>query len=73
MQFYGDYEKGRWFCRDKSTTVCCRKTKSMEWLRMVNKQQHRIAYKSQEKKLIIISFVVAGIMFLSIIGRIFSS
>lgn len=30
-------------------------------------------YKKQEKKLIWISFIVAGIMLLSILGRIFAS
>lgn len=37
------------------------------------KKQKVAAYKSHEKKLIVISFLVAGIMFLSIIGRIFSA
>lgn len=37
------------------------------------KKQKVVAYKSHERKLIIISFVVAGIMFLSIIGRIFGT
>ena len=36
-------------------------------------KQKVAAYKSHEKKLIIISFLVAGIMFLSIIGRIFGT
>lgn len=37
------------------------------------KKQKVVAYKSHEKKLIIISFLVAGIMFLSIMGRIFGA
>ncbi len=37
------------------------------------KKQKVVAYKSHEKKLIMISFLVAGIMFLSIIGRIFGA
>lgn len=37
------------------------------------KKQKVVVYKSHEKKLIIISFLVAGIMFLSIIGRIFGA
>jgi len=37
------------------------------------KKQKVAAYKSHEKKLIFISFLVAGIMFLSIIGRIFGT
>ncbi len=37
------------------------------------KKQKVVAYKSHERKLIIISFLVAGIMFLSIIGRIFGT
>lgn len=37
------------------------------------KKQKAIAYKSHEKKLIMISFLVAGIMFLSIVGRIFGT
>ncbi len=37
------------------------------------KKQKVVAYKSHEKKLIIISFIVAGIMFLSLIGRIFGT
>lgn len=37
------------------------------------KKQKVVTYKSHEKKLIIVSFLVAGIMFLSIIGRIFGA
>lgn len=30
-------------------------------------------YKKQEKRLMLLAFIVAGIMFLSIVGRIFGS
>jgi len=40
---------------------------------MMFKKQKVVAYKSQEKKLIIMSFFVAGIMLLSLVGRIFGT